>query len=69
MAGLRPWVLETSEGIGHAWVLAAIGGLLPIVGRLFKVSLPGGTELANGLWASLLLGVAAALLGVDKAFG
>lgn len=52
-----------------AWVLAAVGGLLPVVGSLFKLQLPGGTDLANGLWASLLLGVAAALVGLDKAFG
>jgi hypothetical protein len=52
-----------------AWVLAAVGGLLPVVGSLFDISLPGGTELANGLWASLLLGIAAALVGLDKAFG
>jgi hypothetical protein len=52
-----------------AWVLAAVGGLLPVVGSLFKDSLPKGLDLANGLWASLLLGVAAALVGLDKAFG
>jgi SMODS and SLOG-associating 2TM effector domain 2 len=52
-----------------AWMLASVGGLLPVVGSLFKISLPGGTELANGLWASLFLGIAAALLGLDKAFG
>jgi len=52
-----------------AWVLAAVGGLLPVVGSLFKITLPRGTDLTNGLWASLLLGVAAALLGLDKAFG
>jgi hypothetical protein len=40
-----------------------------VVSSLFKISLPGGTELANWLWASLFLGVAAALLGLDKAFG
>lgn len=45
-----------------------MGGLLPVVGSLFNLhNLPG--DLANGLWASLLLGVAAALLGLDKAFG
>lgn len=53
-----------------AWVLAATGGLLPVVGTLlFKNSLPGGIDLTNGLWASLLLGIAAALVGLDKAFG
>ena len=49
-----------------AWVLAAAGGLLPVAGSLFQKSLPG---LENGLWASLLLGLAAALVGLDKAFG
>jgi hypothetical protein len=53
-----------------AWVLAAVAGLLPIVGSLLKGhSLPGGSELSNGLWASMLLGIAAALVGLDKAFG
>jgi hypothetical protein len=62
------WKARLSQGIRFvAWVLAAIAGLLPIMGAL----LPDGQThtLANGLWASLLLGVAAALLGLDKAFG
>jgi hypothetical protein len=50
-----------------AWVLAAAGGLLPVVGSLFKNHLP--VNLSDGLWASLLLGIAAALVGLDKAFG
>jgi hypothetical protein len=48
------------------WALAAVGGLLPIIGTLAKDTFP---NLANGLWASLFLGVAAALLGLDKGFG
>lgn len=48
------------------WALAAVGGLLPIIGTLAKETFP---NLANGLWASLLLGIAAALLGLDKGFG
>jgi hypothetical protein len=52
-----------------AWALAAVAGILPVVGSLFKNSLPVNTDLANGLWASLLLGIAAALVGLDKAFG
>lgn len=53
-----------------AWVLAAVAGLLPIVGSLLKEhSLRGGSELSNALWASILLGLAAALVGLDKAFG
>lgn len=47
-----------------AWILAAVGGLLPVIG-----SLVGSKTLNNGLWASLLLGLAASLLGLDKAFG
>lgn len=47
-----------------AWGLAAVGGLLPVVGSLFGIGLA-----THGLWASLLLGIAAALLGLDKAFG
>ena len=50
-----------------AWILAAIGGLLPVIGYLFQSHIPA--NLRDGLWASLLLGVAAALLGLDKAFG
>jgi hypothetical protein len=48
-----------------AWVLAAVGGLLPIVASLFK----GPTVFESPLWASLFLGVAAALIGLDKTFG
>ena len=50
------------------WGLAAVGGLLPIVAALI---VPVGQEskLTSGLWPSLLLGIAAALLGLDKGFG
>lgn len=54
------------------WALAAIGGLLPIIGGISEKStfLPKlGLNLTNGLWASLLLGIAAALIGLDKGFG
>ena len=58
------------------WALAAVGGLLPILAVLLKdfftnLSFTKGShlDLTNGLWASLLLGVAAALLGLDKGFG
>jgi hypothetical protein len=50
------------------WALAAVGGLLPIIGALLEDHFPN-LDLTNGLWASLLLGVAAALLGLDKGFG
>jgi hypothetical protein len=58
------------------WALAAVGGLLPILAVLLKdiftnLSLTKNShlDLTNGLWASLLLGIAAALLGLDKGFG
>src|SRR5579859_321634 len=51
------------------WALAAVGGLMPIVGSLLAGSQPQGSSLTNGLWPSLLLGTAAALLGLDKGFG
>jgi len=53
-----------------AWILAAIAGLLPAAVKVFPAMenwKPWG--LANPLWASLLLGMAAALVGLDKAFG
>jgi len=52
-----------------AWILAAVSGLLPVIGYLFKSHIPGGLQLSDGLWASLLLGVAASLFGLGKAFG
>lgn len=48
-----------------AWVLAAVGGILPIVASLFK----NQTPFESPLWSSLFLGVAAALIGLDKTFG
>lgn len=59
-----------------AWVLASIAGLLPIIAGLIPATPSGQTpsgiaalNLGNGLWASLLLGIAAALYGLDKTFG
>ena len=66
------WKNKGSKALGSqvirfsVWALAAVGGLLPIIGTLAKGTFP---NLANGLWASLLLGIAAALLGLDKGFG
>jgi hypothetical protein len=53
------------------WSLAAVGGLLPIIGALLEDLNKNlfRLNLTNGLWASLFLGVAAALLGLDKGFG
>jgi hypothetical protein len=59
-----------------AWILASVAGLLPIIGGLIPGTPSGQTphgiaalHLGNGLWASLLLGIAAALFGLDKTFG
>lgn len=53
------------------WALAAVGGLLPVLAMVLKDHVHSNIHLGltNGLWASLLLGVAAALLGLDKGFG
>jgi hypothetical protein len=47
-----------------AWLLAAVAGLLPILGKLLD-----SNKLSDGLIASLLVGAAAALFGLDKVFG
>jgi SMODS and SLOG-associating 2TM effector domain 2 len=47
-----------------AVTLAAAAGILPVIGELSKI---GGMK--NGLWATLLVGFAAALIGLDRAFG
>ena len=47
-----------------AWVLAAVAGLLPILGGILT-----NDTLNKPLWPSLLLGIAAALFGLDKTFG
>jgi hypothetical protein len=52
-----------------AWILAAVGGLLPVIVSLFGDHLPAKIKPDDGLWASVFLGVAAALYGLDKAFG
>ena len=53
-----------------ALVLAAVAGLLPIAGSLAKdYGVKLSPDPSNGLWASGLLGLAAALVGLDKAFG
>lgn len=66
----KRWKARFSQIIRFlAWILAAVGGLLPVFGNLFKDHIPKALQLNDGLWASLLLGVAAALFGLDKAFG
>lgn len=47
-----------------AVVFTSAGALVPIVGKLANLK-----WLSDSLWASLLVGAAAALLAVDKAFG
>lgn len=58
------------------WALATVGGLLPVLAMILRDlfrHLPFTKEVqldfTNGLWASLLLGLAAGLLGLDKGFG
>ena len=67
----KVWKSRSSQTIRFLfWLLAAIGGILPIVGKLFeKFFQRHQLNVIDGLWASLFLGVAAALLGLDKAFG
>jgi len=50
-----------------AWVLAAVSGILPIIANLSKAD--ANNPFQSPLVPSLLLGIAAALLGLDKAFG
>lgn len=55
-----------------SWVLAAVAGIMPAFAVVFKKSLDqhySDIDFANPLWASLLLGLAGALIGLDKAFG
>lgn len=71
------WKNKGSKALGSqvirfsVWALAAVGGLLPVFGALLKEQKTSflGLDLTSGLWASLLLGLAAALLGLDKGFG
>ncbi len=51
-----------------AWILAAVSGILPIVASLIY-SADQKSTWQSPLIPSLLLGIAAALLGLDKAFG
>ena len=51
------------------WALAAVWRSHADLGSLLAGPQPQGSGLTNGLWPSLFLGVAAALLGLDKGFG
>lgn len=46
--------------------LAAAAGIAPIISQLLKSRIP---NFDSGLWATLLVGIAAALIALDKAFG
>jgi hypothetical protein len=50
-----------------AWILAAVSGILPILANLSNADPKNVFQ--SPLVPSLLLGIAAALLGLDKAFG
>lgn len=54
-----------------ALILTACAGLLPVVSYIAKDLhwIDGAGATTSGLWASALVGVAAALLGIDRAFG
>ncbi|HTQ53911.1 MAG TPA: SLATT domain-containing protein [Bryobacteraceae bacterium] len=54
---------------GSAVVLAAAAGLIPILAVLLKPAGQAASSFDSGLVASLLVGLAASLLGLDKAFG
>lgn len=51
-----------------AIILTAIAGIFPIVSYLLKeMKWPYPSE--SGLWSSLCVGIAAAIIGIDRAFG
>jgi conflict system pore-forming effector with SLATT domain len=49
-----------------AIILTALSGLIPVLGQLM---IAPTAPTINPLWSSLLVGIAAALVGVDRAFG
>ncbi|HEV2382779.1 MAG TPA: SLATT domain-containing protein [Terriglobia bacterium] len=51
-----------------AVVLTAAAALVPVIAHMWKANTPSPT-FDSGLWASLFVGLAAALIGLDKAFG
>jgi hypothetical protein len=66
----KKWNARLSRWIRlWALLLTASAGLFPVVSYIAKES--GWFDVAgtSGLWASALVGVAAALLGMDRAFG
>src|SRR5262245_3480502 len=65
----KTWKARCSRAIQlGAMVSTALAGLIPIIVAIFPVVLPVfGTS--TGLAASLFVGFAATLIGIDKAFG
>ena len=52
-----------------AIILTALGGLVPIIAQIAATDPKAGIASVNPLWSSLLVGIAAALFGIDRAFG
>jgi len=65
----KRWKCQLSRFIQFSAVaLTAAGALVPIIAHIWKAREPSST-VDSGLWASLFVGLAAALIGLDKAFG
>ena len=63
----KKWKARLSRGVQFlAVVLTALAGIVPVAGALLK---DANVAPISPLWSSLLVGIAAALLGVDRAFG
>ncbi|HTT10754.1 MAG TPA: SLATT domain-containing protein [Burkholderiaceae bacterium] len=68
----KKWKARLSRWIRlWALILTACAGLLPIVSYIARDAnwVTASAATASGLWASALVGVAAALIGIDRAFG
>lgn len=62
----KKWKARLSRTIQlSALTFTALAGLVPIIQQIW----PEWFGTVSGLWSSLLVGLAAALLGLDKAFG
>jgi len=67
----KRWKSRSSQGVQFtALVLTAAAGILPVIVQVLKNLRPGfPRDLDSGPIATLCVGLAAALLGLDKAFG
>jgi hypothetical protein len=67
----KQWKCRFSRGIQFAALaLTALGGIVPVIVQLVRNSDPqSGSKFDSGIIASLCIGLAAALVGLDKAFG